>query len=233
MTILAKIPLVKLIQQFVFGFAVIALFGSASYAGPWSRATGEAVELQRSTKDLRNRMSRLFATCPATPYAIAVDEQALHLIQLTKSQVPSYVLDECLTNLNSLIEQTRLLIAADTHVANDRNVSRYSTSIGQRFERAVKDLQRAVKPQVTAPVIHLPVALPITAQLPSVQYRPIYGSPIQPNAVPYPTAPIEQPCCGSFLKSPIESATTLPATVAAPEFQESPQITIELPRISL
>ncbi len=133
--------------------AAVFFAPSLAYAGStWSRATGEAKELQRTTKDLRNRLSRLYPYDPATGYAVALDELAKRLIDHTRNETPVLLLESDLNRFDSLYQKMRLIVAANHSLATDRNVSRYSVDIGKRFDYLVKDIRRAV-PQVPAYVV--------------------------------------------------------------------------------
>ena len=53
---------------FSFALAILGYQGvstALAATNPWSRAIGEAVELQDATEDLRNRLSRLYPSSPA------------------------------------------------------------------------------------------------------------------------------------------------------------------------
>jgi hypothetical protein len=172
---------------------VLAVSAPTAMAGPWSRATGEAVELQRTTKDLRNRMSRLYGYIPATQNAIVLDELATHLISATKSNIALPDMQAQLDQFDAVYQDVRLANATEGALAGDRNVARYTTEIDRRFDRLVKDLGRAkvpvylgsVMPRIisepilgTGPIIS---SSPVISSAPAISSSPLVGSPTSPR----------------------------------------------------
>lgn len=134
------------VRSFAIAMAVLGFSTSSLMAGTWSRATGEAVELQRTTKDLRNRMSRVYGYLPATQNAVVLDQLAAQLISLTKSNISPQDLQYQLDQFDTVYQDVRIGNATEGALAADNNVARYTAEISRRFDRLVKDLGRAKVP---------------------------------------------------------------------------------------
>ncbi len=168
------------------GLLCCTLTSNLAYAGStWSRATGEAKDLQRTTKDLRNRLSRLYVHSPATRFAVAIDEMAVNLIERTRNETPVAVLEAELTYLSQTYDQLRLVIASDRAIAGDRNVAKYTADIGKRFNALVEDLRRArptSRSYIPSPIIYPQQSLtPCGIQSPSIHQGRMFHLHISPS----------------------------------------------------
>ena len=214
------------LSQFLL-LALLALLPVSDLsAAPWSRATGEAVELGRTTRDLRNRAERLYPRSSVARHAVSVDQLADVLLNLTKSSVPQYELEAALTDFQQTLAQTQAIVGSDYRTSSDRILARYLKTADSRFDYLVKDLRRATPP---APTYGPPV---VAYRPPAYAPAPHYGEHYSPYVQPYsslrPSYSAEPPVIQSH-PQPYHSENVLPPAYSSP----APQYVPIPPRISL
>lgn len=118
----------------------------ASAGGPWGRATGEAVELRRTTEDLRNRLERLFPGSPAAAWSVQTDELAKQIKLTTDSSVSKPEFDALIESFCVARDNTAVFVGSDPYIAGDERSRDYLEEIDKRLERFIKDLSKAKVP---------------------------------------------------------------------------------------
>ncbi len=127
--------------------------GQTSHAAtnPWSRAIGEAKELQWETKDLRNRLNRLYAGTPATQLSCSLDESACALVEMVQKGADLYQLQMGLQTFNSILVQLGYAVAQDCRIHSDSTTVRLLKNVDNRYRYLVTDLSKCQLPTVSCP----------------------------------------------------------------------------------
>jgi hypothetical protein len=131
-------------------------------ASPWGRAIGEAVELQRATKDLHKRVTRSYPSSPAAPLACAIDEAACGLVEMIKCGAQFVHLQVALQDFQALQFRLNHAIAQDCRLHSDRSLERTIKVINDRYRYLVTDLSKCRLPTIgyCPPHSHSPNPLP-------------------------------------------------------------------------
>jgi hypothetical protein len=163
---------------FLLGFFISgATFGAnRAQAGhnPWSRAIGEAVELQDATEDLRNRLNREYVGSYASQVACGLDETASGLREMIKCGTDYDHIQISLQEFDSLRFQLCHIIAQDCRIHHDSGVERYKERVDHRFKCLVEDLRKCKIP------------VPACYDGSVHDYRSGYGQLPQPFTLPQP-----------------------------------------------
>lgn len=130
-------------RMWMVAMLVAVLSSGAAWAGPWSRATGEAVELQRSTEDLRNRLERLFRGSAAAYFAVQTDELAKQLKTASQSSISRPEFEGLMRQFSSVASATGSYVVGDPYIRGDEGVSRYLEKVNERYGRFVTDLSKS------------------------------------------------------------------------------------------
>ena len=153
--------------------------GTAQAGGPWGRATGEAVELRRTTEDLRNRLERLFHGSPAAAWAVETDELAKQIKSATESHIGAAEFNALIDHFSAARSNTAVFVSSDPYIVGDERIRDYLEEVDERLERFVKDLSKA-KPPVTShylPHAYAPQAYPGYHHDPHDHHLPAYAVP--------------------------------------------------------
>lgn len=122
--------------------------GQTSFAAtnPWSRAIGEAKELQWETEDLRNRLNRLYAGSPAAQLSCSLDNSASAVVEMVKCGADYYQLQMGLQTFKSIQLQLCHLVANDCRIHHDQTTARYLKKVEDRYNYLVNDLAKCRMP---------------------------------------------------------------------------------------
>jgi hypothetical protein len=123
-----------------------SLFGaqtSHAATNPWSRAIGEAKELQWETDDLRNRLNRLYPGSPAAQLSCSLDESACSVVEMVKGGADFYQLQVGLQSFKNIQLQLCHVVAMDFRIRNDQSTGRYLKKVEDRYNYLVADLSKS------------------------------------------------------------------------------------------
>jgi hypothetical protein len=122
--------------------------GQTSFAAsnPWSRAIGEAKELQDETEDLRNRLNRLYAGSPAAQLSCSLDNSASAIVEMVKLGADYYQLQIGLQTFKSIQMQLYHVVATDCRIHHDQTTTRYLQKVEDRYNYLVNDLAKCRLP---------------------------------------------------------------------------------------
>ncbi len=174
------------ISTLLLGCATIFATSDAALAtSPWFRARGEAVELQRSTRDLRNRLERIYPYSAAGTVSVHLDEQAKWFIKAASLPLSAHEFEHALNDFARTLTIAKAYVATDHRIASDSGVCRYLDQSEVRFGRFVADLRRAKVPVV--PFAYQSSTPHFQQQIVPLQPQPYFETQPQPfeSSQPY------------------------------------------------
>jgi hypothetical protein len=199
-----------------FGFPIaIALLGCQSVSmalsatNPWSRAIGEAVELQDATEDLRNRLSRLYPGSLSAVGACQLDESASHLRDLIKYGADFHHLQADLEHVSLQQQELCRRVACEYRIHLDDGVRSHLRRVDDRLEALIRDLSKCSVPMTwSAPSPwsgpdYPPSPIPFFSNRPIIPASPTYAPPFLDRSTCEPGYYSPTPRSGRELPSPL------------------------------